>query len=893
MRVLRVLEQKNRVLALGFFVAFGATSFPALALDKPTGAPLEISSIETEQPIPLVYLDPDGHTAHCSAIKLHWDPNPNVGPKDDATSFTIDLAPENPGAAVFTSQLWNASLASALAWQQPWQGARWKVFQVPVTDGTGIDAALAVGMISTSARRPYPDKTAVIGSLNPDGSLGPVSHLVERMDAAAAAGITRVIIPNVQKFDTDSTGQVVNMVRHAGGLHLDCVPVDNLVEATETVMNDPLPDLASDATAPRYGNDITSYIDDFAHREQNEADINLKYAPKETELAHFPPRQAALWKSVYADYAAAQQAYRGGQVYVAYRLFSRANATMIGVNTLVGQNRASFDVKTALAESDDLRNHLQALMNPPAIDQGELESAVLVAEMADWAYDLNASLEGAQLVTKQTFSQRSDATEEEKDRARETILFAIEQSKRLMNQAAFFNGLLPHVGQNPLPVDDNAAHLLPQLIPAQLATARIFSDGIRERANDLGSGLLFDPRLVAYVNVLRQEKTDWDARQRKKEAEAAAAAAQAAATPVAGPPNSTNQVVTPVKLNDNAATGAVAFDPGNTYMPPHTAVSPTLPTRKLSDVALCLIWANTDCEIATLDEKYLRLSGTVDPVSHEWHVKDRAKLDALVQSAESGARQGIAFAEKAEVNSAVLAMIYERAAHLRIQDDDASALDALRLYWRCALLGNMCWQLAHTRKAQPVDLSAEGDKPAEKSAPAKTQATNSNVNATKAAADAATAKLLGTPNPPAPSVAAHSATTSNPPVVPVASHPYPAPSPKVEDVINPPVVPIAHDTEYKAPPRALPVTDDTIPTPAPVPVPAPPRALPVTDDVTPAPAPIPKPVVTPPATDDSGIPVAPIAKVQDYSGGDTSPATNTPPPSAPPKNDNADAHGGF
>jgi hypothetical protein len=66
----------------------------------------------------------------------------------------------------------------------------------------------------------------------------PVSHLIERLNAAAAAGMTRLIIPGVQPFDADAAGQVVNMVRHAGDLHLECVPVDNLVEATETTKND-------------------------------------------------------------------------------------------------------------------------------------------------------------------------------------------------------------------------------------------------------------------------------------------------------------------------------------------------------------------------------------------------------------------------------------------------------------------------------------------------------------------------------------------------------------------------------------------------------------------------------------------------------------------------------
>src|SRR5271154_5326342 len=176
---------------------------PGLAQEKPTGAPLVLSSIETEQEVPLAILLPDGKTAKCVLIRLHWNSQPDVGPNDDSTSFTLDLPADNPATPIFTAQLWSASLASAMAWQQPWEGARWKVLLTPVTDGTGIDAGLAVGMIATSARRPYPAKTVVIGHLNPDGSLGPVSHLIERIDAAAGAGMTRVIIPSVQRFDTD------------------------------------------------------------------------------------------------------------------------------------------------------------------------------------------------------------------------------------------------------------------------------------------------------------------------------------------------------------------------------------------------------------------------------------------------------------------------------------------------------------------------------------------------------------------------------------------------------------------------------------------------------------------------------------------------------------------
>jgi hypothetical protein len=926
----------------------------AAADDKPSmGAPLGLSNIETEQPVPMAYLLPDGKTAKCAEVRLHWISQPDVGEKEDAASFTLDLPADNPAAPVFTAQLWSASLASAMAWQQPWQGARWKILDTPVTDGTGLDASLAVGMISTSARRPYPKTTVVIGSLNPDGSLGPVSHLVDRINAAAKAGMTRVIIPSVQRFDTDASGQVINIVRHAGELHLECVPVDDLISATQTTMNDPLPDATLDTSLPKYSDEVASYIDDFAHREQAEATSGLKFAPKEADLGNYPGRSGTAWKSVYADYEAGQEAYRAGQVYVAYQLFARANGRMNGANALAGQSRTTFDVKTALAESDELHDRLQTLMTPPTIDKGDLQSAVLVAEMADWAYEVRASLEGAQLVTKQAFSQRTDATDAEKDRARESILFANAQSKYLLTQADFYTGLLGHVAKgSPINVDLNASHLLPQLIPAQLAAARSFTSGIR--ASDLRDGLLFDPRLVAYVNVLRQWKADWDARQRKK-------AIESQDTSAAPTPTTTTTDAGPVKLNNNAPSPAVGFDPGTTYQPPHTVVD-AASAKKLSDPAQCLIWVNNDCEIATLDEKYLRLNGSMDPTTHDWRVKDRPKLDALLQMAEIGARRGISFGSKAEIDPSILAMIYERAAYQRQQASDATALDSLRNFWRCALLGNMCWQLAHTHKAEAVDLSSEtnvpnkappakkGDKKADDTTTAKTgdehqgepapnssASTNSvtvvtphgSADVTNPVVTPATTNATTIVHPPQKSGSVATKVTENaPPPEPTPTPnppPAPAPTPAPEappapapmpvyntDDSNIPVAPIAHAADVNPTPVPSSNVSNTPTPPAPTPLPIPPPTpAPAATNVASHPAP-PAPLPnasTPTPPDDANIPVAPVARVEDYSNGNDSPsvhpvsghsdmptATNAAPigpvPPSPSVNkpDNADAH---
>jgi hypothetical protein len=155
-------------------------------------------------------------------------------------------------------------------------------------------------------------------------------------------------------------------------------------------------------------------------------------------------------------------------------------------------------------------------------------------------------------------------------------------------------------------------------------------------------GLLFDPRMAAYVNVLREETAQWNSNQRRR-ANAALNAAATNSAPTVAVSTSTNDAsattnAAPENVTSLIATNGapVQFDPGTAYAPPHTEVEVTSqddPQKKLSDVAQCLIWVNTDCEIATLDQKYLRLGGTIDPATRQWHLKDRSKLDALLQTA--------------------------------------------------------------------------------------------------------------------------------------------------------------------------------------------------------------------------------------------------------------------
>src|ERR1700744_3208435 len=78
------------------------TASRGVAADKPTGAPLQLSAIETEQAVLLAYVDPNGKTGRWASVKIHWAKVQHMGANDEAASFSIHLTSDNPNAPTFT-----------------------------------------------------------------------------------------------------------------------------------------------------------------------------------------------------------------------------------------------------------------------------------------------------------------------------------------------------------------------------------------------------------------------------------------------------------------------------------------------------------------------------------------------------------------------------------------------------------------------------------------------------------------------------------------------------------------------------------------------------------------------------------------------------------------------
>ncbi len=99
-------------------------------------------------------------------------------------------------------------------------------------DGPSAGALLTAGTLAAIRGSTIADSTTMTGTVLPDGSVGPVAGVAEKLRAAAVAGFTRVLIPAgmTQVLDRE-TDRVVDPVELGRSVGIEVKPVTNLPDA--------------------------------------------------------------------------------------------------------------------------------------------------------------------------------------------------------------------------------------------------------------------------------------------------------------------------------------------------------------------------------------------------------------------------------------------------------------------------------------------------------------------------------------------------------------------------------------------------------------------------------------------------------------------------------------
>ncbi|PTY03986.1 hypothetical protein DB346_02555 [Verrucomicrobia bacterium LW23] len=667
-------------LAVTLFLA-AVCAVSSRAQQQNTEPPLLIKTekaIEQRVPLPL-YVSSQSKAA-ISPLRLRWDyASASSSMGDDVLVFRFPDTQEGAQLNVLKSQLWISALSSAIVWQEPWRASRWTVREIPEVDGPGVGVALSVGMIATASDVVFPKDTVIIGSLNPDTSLGPVNGMASRLDAAAAAGMKRVVIPNLQRFEKNAAGETVSIENYAKTLGLEIIFASDLLEATEKTLRCKLPAPPSTTSGNGYRGALWDYLNNQCSKEMNKLQTvagtwqrNLDRLDKTGG-----PELKTLWRELFDNYDEGMDAYQAGLLYVSWGKLQMANAKWKAVQAW---RNANLDFKTVDARATQLIARVRELMYKPPVDNNELHSGVCFAETHDWGYAINARLEGSQIFAQQAFHPRSTATEAQKELAITRMFTAVEETEYLVQSFEAYKELYPLVHKDDVAVYNRATVWLQQLIPTQIGASELFAQGLKHNANQLGNMILLDPRLSTYARVMEEIQKEWESRV-----------------------SNALSMQSNTKIDHN-----VGWQPSGAYARPRSTNMNTAQGQlvaaavKLSDTSRCLKWVNDYCEVSVLDHKYLKMGGYFDSARQEWVIPQQATLQAMTQYADVAARRGIAMAELIGLNTNILELVYERASYLRSSRRMDDKLEALRQFWRCALLGNMCWQLGYVPKASAM-----------------------------------------------------------------------------------------------------------------------------------------------------------------------------------------------
>ena len=155
----------------------------------------------------------------------------------------ISFSDDTPGGSGETirNSLWMAALNAALQKESALQGVRITLDFKGGMDGPSAGAMMCLGIMTALDGRDFPNDFAMTGTILPDGTVGLVGGVPEKLKAAAKdAQIKRVAIPAFQRFDCDANGKWTDLYELGRSLGLEVRPVESIGDAYRFLHREPV-----------------------------------------------------------------------------------------------------------------------------------------------------------------------------------------------------------------------------------------------------------------------------------------------------------------------------------------------------------------------------------------------------------------------------------------------------------------------------------------------------------------------------------------------------------------------------------------------------------------------------------------------------------------------------
>lgn len=216
------------------------------ALSACSGGGGDGSSKAGEMEIPVLYVN--GDTGGVGKVTVGVSESKDGAVRVDFSEDEVEgLGP------MTRASFWNvAAVSILLSGEKPTKNFSFAV--KGRVDGPSAGAVTTVAALAVMRGEKFLEKTAMTGTIQPDGSVGPVGGVPEKVKGASENGYTKVGIPiGLRNATSAATGDQVDVIALGRDLGVEVVEVANVYEAYELMTGNPLPRMSS-AGSVKLGN---------------------------------------------------------------------------------------------------------------------------------------------------------------------------------------------------------------------------------------------------------------------------------------------------------------------------------------------------------------------------------------------------------------------------------------------------------------------------------------------------------------------------------------------------------------------------------------------------------------------------------------------------------------
>ena len=254
---------------------------------------------------------------------------------DDKRPFRLSIAEEQPNAAgeSLEASFWLAAIVAGLERGNNLSGIDVKFTLSGRVDGPSAGGLVCLALLSALDGKVLPSDFTFSGTVLPDGTIGLVGGLAEKIKASAKAGYTRMIIPAGIRYAEDlNSGTLVDLKTLAESLHIQLIRATNIRDVYAAIHSETLAASTKSPGAIIMPSPVERTLAKSIRESLTTGDHILNDLPKEEQTRL---RGKQTYSHFLETRSQANHAFRAGQLYwawdraLAWKLMMRAHANVL------------------------------------------------------------------------------------------------------------------------------------------------------------------------------------------------------------------------------------------------------------------------------------------------------------------------------------------------------------------------------------------------------------------------------------------------------------------------------------------------------------------------------------------------------------------------------------